>query len=109
MAELHRPRNGRLGQVSPHSVWMPLTPEVLPRRCSAMETSSRGHLTHQYSCCKFSRNCPAGEMGTLQDGNSPERSARDLELTASRSEQESQGEHNGFCHQRHSRGPGTGS
>jgi len=56
-----------LGQVSPHSDWMPLTPEVLPRRCSAVETPGNRHLTHLYSSCKFSRNCPAGKMGTLQD------------------------------------------
>src|SRR6266850_1925941 len=109
MAELHRPRNSRLGQVSPHSHMMLVTLEVLPHRCSTMETPSRGHLTHQYSSCKFSRNCPAGKMGTLQEGIHPERSARDFKLTASRSEKESQGEHHGFCHQRHSCGPGTRS
>src|SRR6267143_3188817 len=71
MAELHRPRNNRLGQVSPHSHMMLVTLQVLPHRCSAVETPSRGHLTHQYGSCKFSRNCPAGKMGTLQEGNPP--------------------------------------
>src|SRR5260370_599170 len=71
MAELHRPRNGRLGQVSAHSDsahsdWMPLTTEVLPRRRSGGETPANRHLTHQSSSCKFSRNSPAGNIGTLQ-------------------------------------------
>src|SRR6266699_6244927 len=71
MAELHRPRNGRLGQVSRHSHRMPVTLEVLPNYYPAVETPSNGHLTHQYSSCQFSRICPAGKMGTLQELNSP--------------------------------------
>jgi len=45
---------------------MPRPPEMLPPRCSAVETPCNGHLTHLFSSCKFSRNCSAAKMGTLQ-------------------------------------------
>jgi hypothetical protein len=46
---------------------MPLAPDMLPWRCAAVETAGYGYLTHQFGSCNFSRNCWAGNMGTLQE------------------------------------------
>jgi hypothetical protein len=40
--------------------------EVLPRRCSAVETAGYGYLTHQFGSCNFVKKLLAGKMGTLQ-------------------------------------------
>jgi hypothetical protein len=39
--------------------------EVLPRRCSAVETAGYGYLTHQFGSCNFVKKLLAGKMGTL--------------------------------------------